>query len=294
MEVAENLFNAYRHAMELRIPREAAESDYDFSFECLDGDMGSQRPHDFKTASFPKAHSCKVCGENVWGIKGGMKCRACPAVVHVKCAHKIAANCAGVKAMQTRPKSMGSASSIMTASGSTPSPSQAGFLHRSDTTATARSTPAVPEPSPTAGPSRTMGYDFQGSTELELDVEAGARVEVIAPDNCGWTKVRDIASGREGLVPTAYLAAEDDDDAGNSCSFLSLSLQFRTESRVPSAAASNEPTVPVKIGYDAADASEVTVEAGEQVALLTGAPEGWARVRTQSGQEGLVPAWAVE
>lgn len=213
MEVAENMLNAYRHSMELRLPRELAESDYDFSFDCLGGDMGSQRPHDFKTASFPKSHSCKACGESIWGIKGGMKCRACPVVVHAKCAHTIAATCAGVKAMQTRPRSMSSASSIMTSPGATPSPSQATFLQRSDTNATTRPTPTptiAESIAPVAGPSkRTMGYDFQGSTELELDVSAGSQLTVINPDDHGWTKVRDDSSGREGLVPTAYLAPEE-------------------------------------------------------------------------------------
>lgn len=209
------MLNAYRQAMELRIPRETSESNYDFCFDSLDGDLGSQRPHDFKTASYPKSHSCVVCHDSIWGIKGGMKCRSCPAEVHIKCAAFIPANCTGAKQMQARPRSTSSASSFMMSPTNTPSPSHTSFLSRADTTAS-RATTVIPEASSsstslqsnTTSPPRTMVFDFQASTELELSVTSGQAVAVLEPDTQGWTKVRDVKSGQEGLVPTSYISSD--------------------------------------------------------------------------------------
>jgi hypothetical protein len=49
-------------------------------------------------------------------------------------------------------------------------------------------------------------HDYVARGEGEVSMVAGDDVEVLAPDNAGWTRVRNVSrGGDEGLVPTSYL-----------------------------------------------------------------------------------------
>lgn len=48
-------------------------------------------------------------------------------------------------------------------------------------------------------------YDFTAGDSCELSLTAGSPVEIVEAGDDGWTKVRDVSSGREGLVPTSYI-----------------------------------------------------------------------------------------
>jgi hypothetical protein len=48
-------------------------------------------------------------------------------------------------------------------------------------------------------------YSFDGTGEGELQISAGAEVEVLDDRDPAWWYARDIRTGREGVVPAAYL-----------------------------------------------------------------------------------------
>ena len=70
--------------------------------------------------------------------------------------------------------------------------------------------PPMPLP-PAAGQTNQFAeaqYDYDDPDDTTLSIVAGDRFLIIEADNDGWTKVRRIADGAEGFVPSSYIEIE--------------------------------------------------------------------------------------
>ena len=70
--------------------------------------------------------------------------------------------------------------------------------------------PPMPLP-PSAGQTNQFAeaqYDYDGPDDTTLSLVAGDRFLILEADNDGWTKVRRIADGAEGFVPSSYIEIE--------------------------------------------------------------------------------------
>ncbi|KAI8453656.1 hypothetical protein BY996DRAFT_7143050 [Phakopsora pachyrhizi] len=68
----------------------------------LGDNQGSQRPQNYKSASFVTPTSCYLCNSSIWGItKQGVTCKACSIHSHVKWGPKVPANCPGSAPMHS-------------------------------------------------------------------------------------------------------------------------------------------------------------------------------------------------
>lgn len=125
--------------------------------------------------------------------------------------------------------------------------------------------PALLSIKPPSRVQKTLIYDFEPSTELELAVSTGDIVDLVEPDQEGWTKVRR-ADGTEGLVPTSYLG---------------------------SSTVVSEDWQPILTDFETTGDGELTVVVGEEAIVLAEQGGGWVSVKKRDGSTGLVPAWAV-
>ncbi|KAJ2790312.1 Protein BZZ1, partial [Coemansia helicoidea] len=142
---------------------------------------------------------------------------------------------------------------------------------------------------PADGSTVAVLYDFDGDGAATLSVRAGDRVRVVAPDadGSGWTEVAAGGSGgRQGMVPTSYLAAS----------------QRRPPSLAPSSATrSPAPSLAQQAGYVIAqydfagrDGDELTCAAGDRIRVVSrDAGDGWL-VGALAGREGRLPASYVQ
>ncbi|KAM0789766.1 hypothetical protein ACM66B_006619 [Microbotryomycetes sp. NB124-2] len=266
--------------------------------ELIDATLGDQsrvelRPHDFKSSSFVKPHTCAVCGDSVWGK--GMSCRTCQLPIHVKCELKAPANCsgqmgAGLARTGSRRHSQTPSTATATSASTLPSTSAGAggpprravppaFGSSASSSTTIRSSPA-PSTSSSNEQTATLLYDYNAATPAELDVSVGEVVVVVEPeDEAGWIKARSTSSGQVGLVPASYV------QLGGAAS------GPRPKAGASSGGGGGKP-VTVLYAYEAQSGDELTVNVGDAVELTSlgmDAGQGWAECRDSSGRTGLVP-----
>ena len=59
----------------------------------------------------------------------------------------------------------------------------------------------------------TAKYDFVGADDTQLTFTKGTSIRVLAKNDSGWWK-GEIAGGDEGLFPSTYAEAQDDQERG--------------------------------------------------------------------------------
>lgn len=105
----------------LEIRNEMSTSEADALTLALDGDLGPQRPHDFRSTTFTIPSDCDHCGERIWGMgKQGYTCARCKANAHVKCALRLPANCLAGHPPTDKRKSLASFGRRQSVMGTTP------------------------------------------------------------------------------------------------------------------------------------------------------------------------------
>lgn len=184
------------------------------------GDLSiTARNHNFKSQTFKIPTNCDLCGDRIWGLSAkGFDCRDCGYTCHNKCEMKVPLTCPGELTKEDKKKMrvarQEAANTSKTSLGSVGGGSEEGQggdlktggddhqLSRSNTMASFSSrlssgqtslgsqqgtkrmlAPANVPPLPSSNASHgRMLYDFQGSQEEELTVEAGREIILVDPD----------------------------------------------------------------------------------------------------------------
>ncbi|KAG7088275.1 hypothetical protein E1B28_012288 [Marasmius oreades] len=254
-------------------------AEVDTIMKALEGDLGAQQPHSFKSASFSIPTTCGYCKTSIWGIsKQGKTCKACNLSVHGKCELKVPADCQRGTGDVSRP-----------ASKSLASPSQTGRLSSKEVSRLEEPTPSsFVHPSASdkeiTYPTAQVIYDFVATSEFELSVTDGIIVRVLEPDDgSGWIKVAD-GHGGDGLVPASYLEYGTSEAADESPTRENGSGRY----------------VKAIYQYVANGPDELTLEEGEVIELSSGATggqnygEGWWEGFDTKGHKGIFPSNYVE
>jgi len=246
----------------------------------LDGDIGGQQPHSFKSASFSIPTTCGYCNTAIWGLtKQGKTCKACGLSVHSKCELKVPADCGN-----PRPSAKNGAASASSSSSN---------LNRTDsrvstisTASSARQSYQAVKEEAASHPTARVVYDFIPTSEFELAVSDGSIVQIVEEDDgSGWVKVLD-KRGQKGLVPSTYLEVTDDEGA-------------------EAAARETKPGgsgvyVRALYPYQASEPGEIDLAEGE-IIELSGGPgggknygDGWWEGYNKANNKGVFPSNYVE
>ncbi|KAI0061488.1 hypothetical protein BV25DRAFT_1805486 [Artomyces pyxidatus] len=258
----------------------------------LDGDVGSQSPHAFKSSSFTIPTECGYCGTSIWGLsKQGKSCKLCGLAVHSKCELKVAADCTGVRGSRhrstdslsrasSRPFDAGPASSVTAlpaAASSTPTPSS---FAQSDLHSHTEEPQAA-----------RVVFDFTPTSPFELAVHEGDTVRIVEEDDgSGWVKVSDNRGGK-GLVPASYIDYTGAE--ASSSSSQALSGVQAPRGRHPEGSGKY---VRALFEYKSQGPDELDVTDGETIELTNGAAggqnyaEGWWEGIDASGRKGIFPS----
>ncbi|KAI0373757.1 hypothetical protein BV20DRAFT_962334 [Pilatotrama ljubarskyi] len=258
----------------------------------LNGDVGAQSPHTFKSSSFSIPTTCAYCKSSIWGLsKQGKTCKACGISVHSKCELKLPADCTG-----TRHGGRGHGTSDSVSSMSSISRSSS-VMTRGD--AAESSAQATPTPSSFArtshaaedsGPTARVLFDFSSTSPFELAVSAESIVHVLEEDDgSGWVKVAD-DSGAKGLVPASYIE------------FLSANPAPNIDASSSSSGADRSRGEYVRgiYPYKAQGPDEIDVEEGKLIRLTEGPTggrnyaDGWWEGVDADGKRGIFPSNYVE
>ncbi|KAJ5132411.1 hypothetical protein N7448_006569 [Penicillium atrosanguineum] len=224
--------------------------------------MGAQN-HNFRSQTFKIPTNCDLCRERIWGLSAkGFDCRDCGYTCHSKCQMKVPAECPGEQSKEDKKKLK------------VERQEQAGVIPAVDPESSVASTHAPSLTRQNTMTSLSSGYAASGARSVS-NVATQPTPESPAegaPAPLAETKPA-AAKNRRVLAPppTAYISAP-----------------AVTESN------SKEPRGKMLYGYQATGSDEVTVQDGEDVAILE--PDdgsGWLRIRAGSS-EGLVPAAYVE
>lgn len=127
-------------------------------------------------------------------------------------------------------------------------------------------------------------FDFQGQSSAELSLIEGQIVTNIKTVDGDWSE--GSSNGQTGIFPTLYVELLD---SGTSTqepmpgSSLPVSVLSPPDSL-------SFPPVSVLYDFEAENAEEVTLTAGQSVTIIREDVQGWVRVRTSSGVEGLCPS----
>ena len=147
-------------------------------------------------------------------------------------------------------------------------------------------------------------FDFQGQSSAELSLIEGQIVTNIKLVDGDWSE--GSSNGQTGIFPTLYVELLDSGTStqepmpGSSLPVSVLSPPDSISSPPvsvlsPPDSISSPPdslsSSPVSVLYDfeAENAEEVTLTAGQSVTIIREDVQGWVRVRTSSGVEGLCP-----
>ncbi|KAI8978808.1 hypothetical protein BD414DRAFT_119172 [Trametes punicea] len=258
----------------------------------LQGDVGAQNPHSFKSSSFSIPTTCAYCKSSIWGLsKQGKTCKACGISVHAKCELKLPADCSGVRQAGRTHTPSSSVSDISRSSS---------VISRGESTATSVSltedTPTPSSFSPAShlseekGPAARVLFDFSPTSPYELAVSAESIVHVLKEDDgSGWVKVAD-ESGAKGLVPASYIEFVDATPTSKSSTSSSSSGGHQ---------ASGEYVRGI-YDYKAQGPDEIDVEEGKLIRLTDGPTggrnyaDGWWEGVDANGKRGIFPSNYVE
>ncbi|KAL2914324.1 hypothetical protein HK105_206096 [Polyrhizophydium stewartii] len=149
-----------------------------------------------------------------------------------------------------------------------------------------------------APPSVTAASDHAAQGGDELTVAAGDALEIVAPDEGGRTRVRHVASGAVGFVPTAVVHVEETGrsaspthGAGVNAAMLVYALQGEPAARVPRAMRSSADAGARTrtADYDATDEGELSFKSGDAIECIDGIyddEEWWDGRLVRTGQTG--------
>lgn len=225
------------------------------------------------TLSISTTH-CDVCGHALLGIGVGTKCDVCGVRCHVgACEMRVQAKCPGKgqKAVieshwESRRKAITEAA--LKEAGERKNRHSRSTSQTEVSPATAASIASTTSPSPVTELVKAQAiYSYTARTSDELSLQEGETIELLGPEQGGWVRARGQAG--EGMVPMSYLST--------------------------GAAKSNQVAVGTRMkmaySHTAGGEAEVAAEEGEEVEVVSTefAGEGWVKVRTASGAEGLVP-----
>ncbi|OAV88834.1 hypothetical protein PTTG_12168 [Puccinia triticina 1-1 BBBD Race 1] len=314
-EVVENLLESVRQTITLELQYSVLTKEVEVLEQTLGDDQGSQRPHNFKSASFVTPTSCCLCNSNIWGItKQGVTCKACSISAHVKCGPKVPSNCAGsaplkrnvslaapsasdsrqqgVDPIPREPQNQSGLSRAVSTSTRPAAVSNGGGLARAATTINKTAAPPInrnalhrSEPKARA----RMIYGYEASSGFEVSASESEVVTVVSPDDgSGWIKV-ETSSNQIGLVPATYVEIVPTDAA--------------TPSSAPPRAATGPTPVPTRLkrakalyNWNAQAPDEHSLSVGETVTLSKGGEAyggGWYEIIKDS-RKGIVPSNYVE
>ncbi|KAJ5103947.1 hypothetical protein N7532_004476 [Penicillium argentinense] len=230
--------------------------------------MGAKN-HNFRSQTFKIPTNCDLCGERIWGLSAkGFDCRDCGYTCHSKCQMKVPAECPGEQSKEDKKKLK------------LERQEQAGAVPAVDLESSAQSTAAPSLTRQNTMNSLSSGYAASTARSVSVsNVAAQATPENPAetdPEPVAETKPTAAKRSHRVLAPppTAYMSAPPVSETA--------------------ASKSKDPKGRMMYPYQATGADEVTVQDGDEVAIVD--PDdgsGWMRVRIGS-QEGLVPASYVE
>ncbi|CAG7969987.1 unnamed protein product [Penicillium salamii] len=228
------------------------------------GDLsfGAQN-HNFRSQTFKIPTNCDLCGERIWGLSAkGFDCRDCGYTCHSKCQMKVPAECPGEQTKEDKKKLKASRQE------------QAGAMPAVDL-----DSPAVSTAAPSLTRQNTMNSlssGYAASTARSVSNIATQPTPELAGDEppAPVAETKPAAAKRAHRVlappPAAYVAAPP-----------------------PSESKPKEPRGKMLYAYQATSSDEVTVEDGDDVAILEPDDGGWMRIRA-GANEGLVPTAYVE
>ncbi|CAG7972413.1 unnamed protein product [Penicillium olsonii] len=228
------------------------------------GDLsfGAQN-HNFRSQTFKIPTNCDLCGERIWGLSAkGFDCRDCGYTCHSKCQMKVPAECPGEQSKEDKKKLKASRQE------------QAGAMPAVDLDSPAPSTAAPSLTRQNTMNSLSSGY--AASTARSVSNVATQPTPELPGDEppAPVAETKPVAAKRAHRVlappPAAYVAAPP-----------------------PSESKPKEPRGKMLYAYQATSSDEVTVEDGDDVAILETDDGGWMRIRAGS-KEGLVPTAYVE
>lgn len=240
------------------------------------GDLSlGAKNHNFKSQTFKIPTNCDLCGERIWGLSAkGFDCRDCGYTCHSKCQMKVPAECPGEQTKEEKKKlkaerqEQANATPHLDLEPTTTGSSAAPSLTRKDTMNSLSSGYAISANRSLSN--ATSQPPLASPTESAPPAPAPAAELAATPAPVQETKPK-----RNRVLappPAQYIKAPP-----------------VTESTKP-----NEPRGKMLYAFQAGGADEVTVQEGDDVAILE--PDdgsGWMRVRIGSS-EGLVPASYVE
>ncbi|KAF5858277.1 hypothetical protein ETB97_004639 [Aspergillus alliaceus] len=240
------------------------------------GDLSlGAKNHNFKSQTFKIPTNCDLCGERIWGLSAkGFDCRDCGYTCHSKCQMKVPAECPGEQTKEEKKKlkaerqEQANATPHLDLEPTTTGSSAAPSLTRKDTMNSLSSGYAVSANRSLSN--ATSQPPLASPTESAPPAPAPAAELAATPAPVQETKPK-----RNRVLappPAQYIKAPP-----------------VTESTKP-----NEPRGKMLYAFQAGGTDEVTVQEGDDVAILE--PDdgsGWMRVRIGSS-EGLVPASYVE
>lgn len=252
VEVVRFIFSQQESLHEVERRRLAAEVETSTIIAVVgDLSLGAQN-HNFKAQTFKIPTNCDLCGERIWGLSAkGFDCRDCGYTCHSKCEMKVPAECPGEQSKEDKKKlkvvRQEQANATPTAdlepsNGSTHAPS----LTRQDTMNSLSSGYAA---SATRSMSNATSHP-SAATPAELPTPN-------APAPTAPLETKPVAAKRSRVLappPTQYISAPASE-----------------LSPTPSAPA-KEPKGKMLYAYQAGGADEVTVDEGNDVAILE--PDG--------------------
>ncbi|CEJ56585.1 Putative Actin polymerization protein Bzz1 [Penicillium brasilianum] len=234
------------------------------------GDLSlGAKNHNFRSQTFKIPTNCDLCGERIWGLSAkGFDCRDCGYTCHSKCQMKVPAECPGEQTKEDKkklkaqrqeqaeavPAADGDSATASTAAPSLTRQNTMNSLSSGYAASTARSASVT---NVAAQPTPESPAEAAPAPVADTKPAAAKRHRVLAPP------------------PTTYVSPPP-----------------VTESLA--ASKSQGPQGKMVYAYQATGADEVTVQEGDDVAIVE--PDdgsGWMRVRVGS-QEGLVPSSYVE
>jgi len=281
-EISDDYLEAQQQAVFYATSECILKVEIDTIVDALGDDEGAKQPHSFKSSSFSIPTQCGYCKSSIWGLsKQGKTCKGCGLSVHAKCELKIPAECTHREGGRPRTSTTGSRISNASRFGdqqpakpSSQPPTASSFVQSTETE----------ESHP---PARVL-FDFQATSEYELDVSEGMLVHVYEEDDgSGWVKVAD-AKGIKGLVPTSYIEMINSEKSEQSDA-TSHSVQQGSGRYVRGL-----------YEYEAQGSDELAVKRGELIELSGGPSggqnygDGWWEGINSKGQKGIFPSNYVE
>ncbi|CAO1632416.1 unnamed protein product [Parajaminaea phylloscopi] len=303
-EVTDSLLESIRAAIVAETQLSLLEAEVQWISETLGGDLGDSKPHRFKTAKFALPSTCQYCEGKVFGLSG-LVCQPCGFVCHPKCEPKVPATCRAAPAQKqglpdldvsSRRTSLARSNTSRTTASTASAAASSGQVKRRTLPPPSSSLSAQQRilnaaAGGTEGRKVTAAYAYEATSPDELSMAEHDELEVVEEEEqgSGWMTVRSQKTGRSGLVPANYVV--DSDSVGQT----DATDEAETVAPSPSPSAV---TVRALYAYEAQDASQMTLIAGDEVRLTARGFDfgsGWCEgYEEDTGETRIFPASYVQ